>query len=224
MGGHVRHGDGSKPPPKRSRTSGGKSSRIKGRPKGGLPRNQPGRAQSSAGLAVAGGPAAAISGVPLSRNAKSPRPSSRSRCSSSSSVDSLDFLTSLSLSSAAGFAGPIGAIAVGEVLVLVLGEIDLSAGQVFLFTPWVMYWCGSSGSRSGAPSSLALLVACGVGAINGLITVLLERAVVRHDPGDELHPLRRRAHLVERHRGVADPGSLPPQTTTSSRTWASSAR
>ena len=45
------------------------------------------------------------------------------------------FTDSLSLSSAAGYAGPIGAIAVGEVLLLVLAEIDLSAGQVFLFSP-----------------------------------------------------------------------------------------
>ncbi len=48
-----------------------------------------------------------------------------------------NFIDSLSLSSAAGYAGPVAAIAVGEVLLLVLAEIDLSAGQVFLFAPWV---------------------------------------------------------------------------------------
>ncbi len=83
------------------------------------------------------------------------------------------FTGSLSLSSAAGYAGPIGAIAVGEVLLLVLAEIDLSAGQVFLFCPWVEYWL----HNSGVPLVLAILIAlatvCGVGAINGLITVLL---------------------------------------------------
>ena len=70
-------------------------------------------------------------------------------------VDSSSFLTSLSLNSAAGFAGPVGAIAVGEVLVLVLGEIDLSAGQVFLFAPWVMYWTW----QLGLPVGWAILVA-----------------------------------------------------------------
>ena len=55
------------------------------------------------------------------------------------------FTGSLSLSSAAGYAGPIGAIAVGEVLLLVLAEIDLSVGQVFLFCPWVMYWAHNDG-------------------------------------------------------------------------------
>ena len=84
-----------------------------------------------------------------------------------------EFTSSLSLSSAAGYAGPIAAIAVGEVLLLVLAEIDLSAGQVFLFAPWLMYWFAGYGMPVGVAIALALLVVAGVGAINGLITVLL---------------------------------------------------
>jgi simple sugar transport system permease protein len=84
------------------------------------------------------------------------------------------FTGSLSLSSAAGYAGPIGAIAVGEVLLLVLAEIDLSAGQVFLFCPWVMYWMHSDGLPLVLAILIALVAVCGVGAINGLITVRLE--------------------------------------------------
>jgi simple sugar transport system permease protein len=83
------------------------------------------------------------------------------------------FANSLSLSSAAGYAGPIGAIAVGEVLLLVLAEIDLSAGQVFLFCPWVMYWMDSLGVPLALSILIALAICCGVGAINGLITVRL---------------------------------------------------
>ena len=81
------------------------------------------------------------------------------------------FTDSLSLSSAAGYAGPIGAIAVGEVLLLVLAEIDLSAGQVFLFCPWVMYWLHNDGVPIALAILAALVVVGGVGAINGLITV-----------------------------------------------------
>jgi simple sugar transport system permease protein len=84
-----------------------------------------------------------------------------------------EFTGSLSLSSAAGFAGPIGAIAIGEVLLLVLAEIDLSAGQVFLFCPWMMVWLHNSGLPLVLAIVLALLIVCGVGAINGLITVRL---------------------------------------------------
>ena len=81
------------------------------------------------------------------------------------------FTDSLSLSSAAGYAGPIGAIAVGEVLLLVLAEIDLSAGQVFLFCPWVMYWLHNDGVPTALAIVAALVVVGCVGAINGLITV-----------------------------------------------------
>jgi simple sugar transport system permease protein len=83
------------------------------------------------------------------------------------------FTDSLSLSSAAGYAGPIGAIAVGEVLLLVLAEIDLSAGQVFLFAPWVEYWLHNAGLPVAVAILLALAACCGVGAFNGLITVRL---------------------------------------------------
>jgi simple sugar transport system permease protein len=83
------------------------------------------------------------------------------------------FTSSLSLSSAAGYAGPIGAIAVGQVLLLMLAEIDLSAGQVFLFAPWVEYWLHNDGLPVVLAILLALVVCCGVGAVNGLITVLL---------------------------------------------------
>ena len=84
-----------------------------------------------------------------------------------------NFTSSLSLSSAAGYAAPIGAIAVGEVLLLVLAEIDLSAGQVFLFAPWVEYWLYNLGLPIWLAILLALAVCCGVGAVNGLITVRL---------------------------------------------------
>jgi len=88
-------------------------------------------------------------------------------------IDSPAFLTTFSLEAVVGYAGPYAAIAAGEVLVLVLGEIDLSAGQVFLFAPWVMYWMWTSGIPVGWAILIALGVAAGVGAINGLITVML---------------------------------------------------
>ena len=84
------------------------------------------------------------------------------------------FTDSLSLSSAAGYAGPIGAIAVGEVLLLVLAEIDLSAGQVFLFCPWVDVLAPQRrrAARARHPARARSSSAV-VGAINGLITVRL---------------------------------------------------
>jgi simple sugar transport system permease protein len=84
-----------------------------------------------------------------------------------------EFTGSLSLSSAAGYAGPIGAIAVGSVLLLVLAEIDLSVGQVFLFSAWMMWWMHNDGLPLFVAIVIALLACCAVGAINGLITVRL---------------------------------------------------
>jgi simple sugar transport system permease protein len=78
-----------------------------------------------------------------------------------------------SLSSAAGYAGPIGGIAVGQVLLLVLAEIDLSAGQIFLFCPWLEFWLHNAGIPVLPAMLLALLIVCLVGAVNGLITVML---------------------------------------------------
>ena len=92
-----------------------------------------------------------------------------------------NFTSLQSLSAAGELAGPIGGIAIGQVLLLVLAEIDLSAGQIFLFCPWVEYWLHTNGLPFGLSGGLpiwlsivlALAVVCLVGAINGLITVLL---------------------------------------------------
>ena len=84
-----------------------------------------------------------------------------------------NFTDPLSLSSAVGYAGPIGAIAIGEVFLLVLAEIDLSAGQVFLFCPWMMYWMHNDGLPLALAILIALFAVCLVGAFNGLITVRL---------------------------------------------------
>ena len=66
-----------------------------------------------------------------------------------------NFTGTLSLSSAAGYAGPIGAIAVGQVLLLVLAEIDLSAGQIFLFARGSSSGC----TDAGLPICLSIVIA-----------------------------------------------------------------
>jgi simple sugar transport system permease protein len=62
---------------------------------------------------------------------------------------------------------PIAIVAAGEVFVMILGEIDLSVGAVYLFTPFV--WDKFHGLGMGVYPALilALIVAMGVGAING---------------------------------------------------------
>ena len=50
----------------------------------------------------------------------------------------------------AEFSAPIAIIAAGEVMLLICGEIDLSAGNVYAFSAWIFYFAVTTGaSRSG---------------------------------------------------------------------------
>jgi len=71
------------------------------------------------------------------------------------------------------FIAPFAIFALAEVPVLILGEIDLSVGQMYIVSPFVVtYW--NNASVPLLPSIvLALLVCCGLGLINGLVTVKL---------------------------------------------------
>jgi len=72
----------------------------------------------------------------------------------------------------AEYSSPIAIIAAGEVMLLICGEIDLSAGQVYAFSTWIFYFANHSW---GLPIWLAVIVgvlsgSC-VGLVNGVITV-----------------------------------------------------
>jgi simple sugar transport system permease protein len=62
---------------------------------------------------------------------------------------------------------PVAIVAAGEVFVMILGEIDLSVGAIYLFIPFV--WDKFHGLGIGLYPSLiaALIVAIAIGAING---------------------------------------------------------
>jgi simple sugar transport system permease protein len=74
----------------------------------------------------------------------------------------------------AEFSAPIAIIAAGEVMLLICGEIDLSAGMVFAFSTWIFYFATTDWDL---PILLAvvlgLLSGSLVGLVNGLITVLV---------------------------------------------------
>jgi simple sugar transport system permease protein len=71
------------------------------------------------------------------------------------------------------YVGPVAVIAAAEVMLLVCGEIDLSAGEIFTFTPFIVHFLVDSGVPIGAAMALALLLAAAVGVFNGLVTVLV---------------------------------------------------
>jgi simple sugar transport system permease protein len=88
-------------------------------------------------------------------------------------TQSRNFFTSDNALVLSQFIAPFAIFALAEVPVLILGEIDLSVGQMYIVSPFfVTYW-----NNAGVPVLpsivLALLVCSGLGLINGLLTVKL---------------------------------------------------
>jgi simple sugar transport system permease protein len=84
------------------------------------------------------------------------------------------FLTQDNLVTISQYLAPIAIIAVGEVLLLVCGEIDLSVGSVYTLSPFLMHYAIDYYSVPPIPAILiVLLIAAFIGLVNGLITVAL---------------------------------------------------
>ena len=88
-------------------------------------------------------------------------------------IESPNFFTADNALVLSQFIAPFAFFALASVPVLILGEIDLSVGQMYIVSPFfVTYW-----NNAGVPVLpsilLALLVCCGLGLINGLVTVKL---------------------------------------------------
>jgi simple sugar transport system permease protein len=68
---------------------------------------------------------------------------------------------------------PFAILAVGEVLLMVSGEIDLSIGSVYLFAPFMFYEFNQAGLPLVVDLILALLCCAVVGIINGVFTEVI---------------------------------------------------
>ena len=88
-------------------------------------------------------------------------------------LDSPYFFTTDNAATLAAFIAPIAFFALAEVPILILGEIDLSVGEMYVLSPFVVEYL----ANAGIPVPLGLigaLLTCGaLGLINGLITVKL---------------------------------------------------
>ena len=89
------------------------------------------------------------------------------------SIANSAFYTTANIITVAQYIASIAVIGFGEVLILVLGEIDLSAGAVYLSSPWFMYFFWTSGMPIGWAIVAAVACCAGIGMVNGLITVWL---------------------------------------------------
>lgn len=89
-------------------------------------------------------------------------------------VNRPDFLDVGNLVTVSHYVAPIAILAVGEVFLLISGEIDLSVGWTYTFAPFIMYFAIED---YGFPPLLgilaALVVSAFIGFINGTVTVRL---------------------------------------------------
>jgi simple sugar transport system permease protein len=84
------------------------------------------------------------------------------------------FLTTSSLQALLPYFAPFAIMAVGEVFVMINGEIDLSIGAAYLFTPYMFYKFNAGVGLPLIPAMIAaLLVAMVIGLFNGLVTAYI---------------------------------------------------
>jgi simple sugar transport system permease protein len=82
------------------------------------------------------------------------------------------FFTKIDLINLGQYAAPIIIIALGEVLLLICGEIDLSAGFVYAFVPFLMHFFIDFFGFPGIVGIIAALAcALAIGWVNGFLTV-----------------------------------------------------
>jgi simple sugar transport system permease protein len=85
-----------------------------------------------------------------------------------------DFLLSgASLQNLTQYIAPAAIIACGEIMLMIMGEIDLSAGMVFAMAPFVMHFAAEAGVPAPVALVLGVAAAALVGLLNGLVTVTL---------------------------------------------------
>lgn len=81
------------------------------------------------------------------------------------------FLTLNNLSTAASVVSVLGIMAVAETLVIIGGEIDVSIGSVMALTSVLIGLLVSDGYDPWVASAIAMLVAAGIGFVNGALVV-----------------------------------------------------
>jgi simple sugar transport system permease protein len=85
------------------------------------------------------------------------------------------FFTGSNFKTLLPYFAPFAILAAGEVFVMILGEIDLSIGAMYLFAPILFYKLDASAGLGLVPSVIvALLVCAAVGAINGFFVAVIE--------------------------------------------------
>jgi simple sugar transport system permease protein len=88
-------------------------------------------------------------------------------------LNTSSFTTSANFETLLPYFAPLAIIGAGEVFVMILGEIDLSIGAMYLFAPFVFYKLATAGIPLVPSLVLALLVCMVVGLANGFFVAFV---------------------------------------------------
>src|SRR6478752_215255 len=83
------------------------------------------------------------------------------------------FFTGSNFETVLPYFAPLAIFAAGEVFVMILGEIDLSIGAMYMFAPIVFYKFDTAGLGLVPSLILALLCCMAVGAVNGAFVAIV---------------------------------------------------
>jgi simple sugar transport system permease protein len=89
------------------------------------------------------------------------------------SANTSTFFTGSNFKTLLPYFAPLAILGAGEVFVMILGEIDLSIGAMYMFAPIVYYKLNTAGLGLVPSAILALLVCMVVGAVNGAFVSIL---------------------------------------------------
>ncbi len=89
------------------------------------------------------------------------------------SANTSTFFTGANFKTLLPYFAPLAILGAGEVFVMILGEIDLSIGAMYMFAPIVFYKLDNAGLGLLLSVILALLICMIVGAINGAFVSIL---------------------------------------------------
>jgi simple sugar transport system permease protein len=88
------------------------------------------------------------------------------------SANTSTFFTSANFKTLLPYFAPLAILGAGEVFVMILGEIDLSIGAMYMFAPIVFYKLDNAGLGLLASAIIALLIVMVVGAMNGAFVAI----------------------------------------------------
>jgi simple sugar transport system permease protein len=128
------------------------------------------------------------------------------------SVNTGPFLTGSNFKTLLPYFAPFAILGAGEVFVMILGEIDLSIGAVYLFAPFLFYEIHNGGIGL-VPSVIIALIACAVvGLINGFFVAVVGINSFTTTLG-MLFGLEGLALIISHAQPVATPGAQVTTTT-----------